>query len=38
VENTLADSLDDDSDVPENEEEEIPEVDKDELKTLAENA
>ena len=38
VENTLADSLDDDSDVPENEEEEIPEVNKDELKTLANNA
>lgn len=38
VENTLADSLDDDSDVPENEEEEIPEIDKNELKTLASNA
>ena len=38
VENALADSMDDDSDVPENEEEEIPEVNKDELKTLANNA
>ncbi len=34
VENTLADSMDDDSTIPDNEEEEIPEIDKGELQNL----
>ncbi len=38
VENALADSLDNNSTIPENDEKEIPEISKDELKTLADHA